>query len=89
MWTTLGVSWLNFESGMRKYQSRSGDRYEEKHSQIWRQKRDAVALTEHRSKENLCILPLKGALSSSSFPNEMSLIELGLDGLTSHSVFSY
>jgi hypothetical protein len=32
------------------------------------------------------ILPFSGALSSSSFPNDISLIELGLDGFCSHSI---
>lgn len=31
-------------------------------------------------------LPFSGALSSSSFPNDISLIELGLEGFGSHSI---
>ena len=34
----------------------------------------------------IAVLPFNGALSSRSLPNEISLIELGLDGLASHSM---
>jgi hypothetical protein len=32
------------------------------------------------------LLPFSGALSSSNFPNDISLIELGLAGFCSHSI---
>ncbi len=86
MWTTLGASWLNLESA-RGRREQETSKYLGKDEGRRCLKGETILHGKNiRRGKMQQISPFKGALSSSSFPNDINLIELGLDGLASHSV---